>query len=182
MKDMKEINTKNIITAYKQYKETVRTADSYRKRALLYAPDDARRQNYLNREKEYRKIAREDEKTLETAAEKLNLAIIEAEKRCTVRCIGVYDICKTLIEIEQRLNITKKSMEGVRIFVDYHAQNFPNAYKYRPESTVFEAVYRKGSWRITDIRRGGTKRSGHGIKITLTEEAQKAVLDRLTEY
>ena len=118
----------------------------------------------------------------EAAAEKLNLAIIEAEKRCTVRCIGVYDICKTLIEIEQRLNITKKSMEGVRIFVDYHAQNFPSAYKYRPESTVFEAEYRKGSWRITDIRRGGTRRSGHGIKITLTEEAQKAVLDRLTEY
>lgn len=136
----------------------------------------------LDCEQRYRELASNREKAYRASYKKLENVIDEAEHRCTVRCISVDAICRYLIAVEKRLDITKKAMNGVTVCIDIHAQNFPNAYRGTPESTYFTAEYRNGSWRITDIRRGGTRRSGHGIKITLTEEAQKAVLDRLTEY
>jgi hypothetical protein len=104
------------------------------------------------------------------------------QKRSRVRTINADDICYYLIKIEEKLGIPKTAMEEVTVFVDANAQNFPSAYKGFPESTVFQAIYRNGSWRVTDIYRERTARSGHQIVVRHTETSKKALLDRYTTF
>lgn len=67
-------------------------------------------------------------------------------------------------------------MDGVTVAVDLNAQNFPNKYKGTPYSTIFEARYKSGSWRITDIYRAETRAQSKGCTVNLTEEAKAAIL------
>jgi len=178
---MKEINMKSIIDGYQSYRQAIETANDYRTKATKHALNDDY-QKMWDCEQKYRQIAANREKAYRASYKKLENAIDEAEHRCSVRCISVDDICRYLIAVEQRLNITKKAMNGVTVCIDIHAQNFPNAYKGVPESTYFTAEYRNGSWRITEISRRITSRAGHGTTIHLTEDAKTALLSRITEY
>lgn len=117
-----------------------------------------------------------------TNTEKLSAALDEVQKFSRVRTITVEDIRDTLADVEKRLNITKKALEGAQVRADINAQNFPSAYKYTPESTVFRAVFRGGKWRIAAIARERTDRAGHGIRIALSDEGKRAALAVLTTY
>lgn len=108
--------------------------------------------------------------------EKLLAAIVEAEGRATVRVITPDDISNAIIIIEKKLSIPKKYMDGVSAEVDYNAQQFPNAYKYTPESTFFDAINKKGIWYITSIYRGRTRGTSHAIAINLTDAAKAEML------
>jgi len=119
--------------------------------------------------------------SFEKTAEQLTAEIKKAEGRATARTITAENLVETLIEIENRLGITKKSMEGIRVVVDYNAQTFPSAYKYRPESTFFVAVYNKG-WKLTDIRRDWTRSPKQAVQIEHTEDSKKAIIDRMTHF
>lgn len=114
--------------------------------------------------------------------EKLTEAINAAEGRATARTITAQGITRQLEYIEKTLRIKKKDMVGIKTDVDIHAQNFPNAYKYRPESTHFRAERRSSGWYITDIYRCYTRGAGHEVKMTLTEEAEKAIILVNTEF
>ena len=114
-----------------------------------------------------------------------SLKPIEAEleavqKRCNVRLITAEEIMDTLVEIHDLLGISKKAQNGVEIDVDLNAKTFPNAYKYIPQSTHFSAVYKSGSWRITDIYRDVTRGPKSRIIVTHTEDSKRAIIDRLT--
>lgn len=111
------------------------------------------------------------------SAEKLTAAIKAAEGRATARCITPAMISNALEAVEKRLGIMKKRMEGVKVEIDCNAQDFPKAYKYTPESTFFEATYRGGSWRITDIYRYRTRRASAGYSVTLTDTAKAAIIE-----
>lgn len=111
------------------------------------------------------------EKTINALQE----AIKEAEGRATARKISYHDIFTRIEAVEGKLKITKKAMNGIKICCDPNAQDFPKAYKYTPESTHFVAEYKNGSWRITNIFRDVCGK--HDIKIELTEEAEKAILE-----
>lgn len=131
----------------------------------------------------------EAEAALETAckafvesAEKLTAAIAVIEKQTRVRSIAAEDICKALVNIENKLDIPKKSMEGIYADVDIHAQRFPTAYHGRPESTQFTAVYKSGSWRIINITRGTVKSPTRMVEILHTDESRRAIIDRLTHF
>lgn len=165
---MKKINTKEIRKAYEVY---VMRKDVY------YATKSG---NY-SKENDYAHVL-EAEKQFDVVSEKLSAAITEAEGRARVRTITVRDICKALARVEKRLNITKKAMEGVTICIDDNAQNFPNCYHGRPESTVFKAEYHNGNWYITDIYRTYTSRANHGYTIHLTEEAKQTILEKISEF
>lgn len=176
-----KINMKAIIEGYQSYREAVDTANDYRTKATKHALNDDY-QEMWDCEQRYRKLASDREKSYRASYKKLENAIDEAEHRCTVRCISVDDICRYLISVEKRLDITKKAMNGVTVCIDIHAQNFPSAYRGTPESTYFKAVYKNGSWRITEISRRRTSRAGHGTMIHLTEDAKTALLSRIIEY
>lgn len=101
-----------------------------------------------------------------------------AEGKARVRMIRVRDITDTVETIKARFNTTMKAMEGAVFSVDVNAQDFPKAYKGRPESTWFKLEVSGGKWYLTDIWRDDTAKWGQGIKATLTEDLKKAILEQ----
>ena len=113
----------------------------------------------------------------ETNRAKIEAAIAEAEGKATVRCVGfdtVGEVCK---HIEKVLAVPKKYLEGVKFNVDPHAQNFPKAYKYTPESTQFTVEYSKGKWRVSDFRRAETHTPNNRyVCVEMSEETKQAII------
>lgn len=125
---------------------------------------------------------RELEDELKSELAKLTEELDNVQKRCSARTITAREIFDELVSIENKLGIAKCHMNGIRVTVDLNARSFPNAYKYIPESTHFNAELRSGKWRITDIRRAQTLRPTVGHNIELTEEAKEAIIKSLSCY
>lgn len=113
----------------------------------------------------------------ESNKERIEAEIKLAEGKATVRKLEFSDIIKTIERVEKKLDISKKSMTGIKIFVDVNAQPFPNAYKYIPDSTHFSAIKTKTGWNLLDIERDRC-RDGYGkrVEMILTDEAKKEIL------
>lgn len=103
-------------------------------------------------------------------------AIRAAEGRATARTITPEEVVSALDIVERKLDLPKKHLDGVTVDIDYHAQDFPRAYKYTPESTHFCAVYKRGSWRVIDIYRATTRRASQAYKVDLTDAAKEAII------
>lgn len=114
------------------------------------------------------------------SCKKLEDAIREAEGRATARTITANGIILELLDITEKLHISKKAMNGIKLYCDTNAQSFPGAYKYIPQSTVFKAEFRNGSWRITEVKRDtcGTTR----VRIIHSEESKAAILARFSRW
>lgn len=108
----------------------------------------------------------------------LDAELEAVQKRCTARTIGLSDICHQLRRVNVTFGISKKAMDGLKVVVDCNAQDFPSAYKYNPESTLFTAHYKNGSWRIASIKRGTPHRLGHNAKILEMPDATAEALVR----
>ncbi len=114
---------------------------------------------------------------------KIQTALEEAQKRCTARTIDLADICEALDEIDKHFGLKKKDMEGLTVKVDCNAQDFPRAYKHTPESTVFSAYFKSGSWRIYNIYRDTTAKPGHGVQvIDLPVTTKNALIEKYMEF
>ena len=118
------------------------------------------------------------EKCKEYLDETLIPAIKEAEGRASERTIDAVVIIRTLNEVTKTLGISKKAMEGVWVDCNPHAQTFPRAYKYTPMSTQFSAVFKAGSWRLTNIRRDVCR--NNRIVIFHTQASREALIDRFS--
>lgn len=154
---MKEINTKAMMIAYLKY-ETARKTDKY-----------------IETEK-----CRECFEQFLNESEKLTRAIEDAEGRSTARTIDAKMVLNSLNEIEKKLNIPKRYLEGCTVYVDLNAQEFPKAYKYTPESTHYSSTYKNGSWRITEIWRGKT--GNVRVKAEMTADAEQKILERYRRF
>lgn len=108
--------------------------------------------------------------------EKIEAAIREVEGRATARTVTYGEIAIAIAELEKTLNICKKDMMGIIADIDYHAQNFPNAYKYTPESTHIKITRKNSAWDLVRVYRDTTRREGHRYHLTLTEDAKKAII------
>ena len=165
---MKELNLKQAMHAYAE----MEAADNrmIRVNSLMSVSD---------REKERCEIQQANaHKAFKETTEDLTKILDEVQHRCSARIITARDICRALRQIDGKLDITKKAMDGVTVAVDLNAQNFPNKYKGIPMSTIFEARYKSGSWRITDIYRAETRRWSRRCTINLTDEAKAAIVAR----
>ncbi len=105
--------------------------------------------------------------------------LAEVQKLSKVRTITLEDIRETLAEVEKHLSLPKTYLTGIKVRCDINAQDFPNAYKYRPESTHFTAVYRAWHWTVTDIYRDTTRRNKPVI-IELTDAAKEKILENMS--
>lgn len=113
-----------------------------------------------------------------TNKEKLTAAIKEAEGRATARTVTANDITRVLNNIGK--GIPKTKLSGTVVHYD-GAEYFPNAYKYRPESTHWVAENIKGKWYVTDIHRDTCpNRVRWNTSITYSEEAKQAILDNVS--
>ena len=90
-----------------------------------------------------------------TNADKLASMIEAAEGRATARTITPDDIAEALEQITERILLlsTRKDATGTTIEADPNAQQFPNAYKYIPESTHFTAELKTAGWKVTNVFR-----------------------------
>ena len=86
------------------------------------------------------------------------------------------DVRRITQHIEYRLGISKKSMEGIEAVVDIHAQDFPHAYKYTPDSTWIKVGYSAGCWQFLGAARIRTASAGHGYSLLLTPAAEAEIL------
>lgn len=166
---MKEINLKKAMNAL----TAAQLADRWMKPEMLKLVSD--------REKARCEIEQaETHKAYEEARADLKKAIDEIQTKCTARTISSHEVCKALQKIEAELAISKKAMDGISVAVDLNANNFPGTYTKKgiPMSTIFEARYKSGSWRITDIYRAETRRWSKGCTVNLTEEAKAAIVAR----
>jgi hypothetical protein len=108
--------------------------------------------------------------------------IAEAEGKATVRKLSFDAIVKALVKVEQKLDIAKKDMEGTIAIIDVNAQDFPSAYKYRPASTIFEAVKTKSGWTLLDVWRDDCRRYNAGAHLQLPDNVKQAVIKRLDSF
>ena len=72
-------------------------------------------------------------------------------------------------------------MRGVRAKLDINAQDFPNAYKYIPESTIAFLEHTGRAWALMDVRRDSAEIANRAARIELTDEAREWILKRF-EY
>ena len=136
----------------------------------------------INLKKYFTAIEKKDSDLIRIESEKINAAIAAAEGKAKVRKLTPKDVYNAISEIEDRLNIPKKSMEGIKVVVDVNANTFPNAYKYIPESTYFESVFKSGSWKLTDVYRYKTAGKTCGYNVSLTDNAKTAIISRLERF
>lgn len=115
-------------------------------------------------------------------SKKLIPALDKVQRLSRERTISPDDIFSSLERLCNELNISKKAMENLSVWVDCNAQDFPKAYKYTPMSTQFFARFKSGSWRVTCIKRCACERAGHKYTVDHTEESKQAILDRFTSF
>lgn len=168
---MKEFNTKRLMHALQEL---------YRYQSLR---DQARKHNPGGSVPEWiEEGASKAHHDLNCEELRLNAIIAEAQAKARVRTIDARSLADALDHIEGKLDITKKALNGTRVYIDFHAQDFPNAYKGIPESTQVEAIYRNGSWRITWIGRRQTQRASRRYHLELSDTAREALLNRFTDF
>ncbi len=114
--------------------------------------------------------------------ERLRTEIDAVQSRARVRRLTPEGIARACNIAFQRLGISKKACEGVQIDVDEHAQTFPGAYRGLPESTHFRAIYKRGAWYLTDVRRAPVRCTTAAVVITLTDAAKQAILSNKTTF
>lgn len=109
----------------------------------------------------------------------LTEAIRAAEGRASARCLDAMDTARALKAVEDNLRIPAKYMRGIKVVICPEARDFPSAYRYTPEATVFCAEYKSAGWVITEIYRDVCPRKNKEFRVELTEDAKAAVIDRL---
>lgn len=86
--------------------------------------------------------------------EKIDKMISEAEGKSYARTIDFYILMDEVGKLAKHYHkYHKYAMEGLRIRLDWHAQDLPNAYKWTAKSTHMTLVYRRGHWCLKDAWR-----------------------------
>lgn len=114
------------------------------------------------------------------ACDKLQAELNKVQHLCRERCIDAEAVLAMLDEYTEYLGITKKAMEGISMWCNYHAQKFAKAYKYTPYATFFGAKFHNGTWHIWDICRYecNTLR----FDATLPDETKKAIVQKYERF
>lgn len=102
------------------------------------------------------------------------------QHRCTVRLISFDDIVKISKTLKAYYELSNKELNGCKFVIDLHAQTFPSAYKYTPESTKFILEFTNSYWKLLDIYRAETNKEGGVIEAQLTELAKRAIIEHFT--
>lgn len=89
------------------------------------------------------------------------------QQRCKVRIIDANDLFKAIVVYEKSLNyfLSYKDMKDATVEIDLNAQDFPNAYKYAPYSTIAKVRCSGAhSWTILSIKRDITQKNIYECK------------------
>lgn len=114
---------------------------------------------------------------------KITAALEAVQGKCKARTIDAEGIKNAIAQMEKFFGIPKCKLDGLRVDCDINAQNFPNAYRFVPESTIFSAENRKGKWYIVSIRRAPTYAPARAVQVCHMPEAmEEAIIARHSEF
>lgn len=102
------------------------------------------------------------------------------QQRCTVRTIDADDLFKMIVAYEKSLNyfLSYKDMKDATVEIDLNAQEFPNAYKYAPYSTIAKVKCTSPrSWAILSVKRDITQSRIYECK-TFTDLQKMKILEQ----
>lgn len=111
-------------------------------------------------------------------AEKIQKAINEAEGKARERKVTAKQLIACAEKLDKKLGIAPAHLKGVTARVDINAQDFPNAYKYIPESTVATLEHTGRAWALIDVKRDRTDIASKAVRFNLTEEAREWIVKR----
>lgn len=106
------------------------------------------------------------------------------QKESIVRTIDA-EMMQTMVRrIENRLSqlLPKTYHEGIIADVDICAQNFPNAYKGRPESTYFEVKRFPSGWFVTKIERNYCLIRNQKVILRMSMEHKHLIAEHVIQY
>ena len=114
-----------------------------------------------------------------TNKEKLNQAINEVQGKATARTIDADSVEYRVKQIEEKLStvLHKKDWVGIKAQIDHNGQDFPNAYKYTPNSTVVYLKRTGSGWFVTQIGRCVTSSANRQIVLTFPEGTAEKMAD-----
>ena len=114
---------------------------------------------------------------------KITAEINRAQNRASVRIIDYSDIMDIVEEIEKKLELLlpKTAWVGVNIHVDLHAQSFPGAYKYSPESTQFIVARGSSDWFIIGLGRAYTCTPTNRMRVVFTDIQKEKMIEFITK-
>ncbi len=165
---MKPINLKALMAAYETFERA--------KSNLRYERDIVRMGRWPSRIESAETQHRDAKAAFAAECDRINKVIHGVEGKSTARTATAEDLASTLCEINEKLNIPKKHMNGIVAVIDKNAQSFPNAYKYQPKSTQFMCEFKNGTWRLYGIFRDRCCNDGHHVTLTLTKDAEDAII------
>lgn len=113
-------------------------------------------------------------------ADKVETALNDIQARTSARNIDPYVVAWGANTILEKFKIHKKDLNGCAFIVNYHAQVFPRAYKWTPESTFFKLEYVNNTWYLVNVWRDVCGKNE--FSAILTETAKKAIIDGYTEF
>lgn len=169
---MKPINLKNIIRAAQDLTNEENNVEYYQRVSERFPKLLETAKINLQRAEE----------AFSDAAAPVTSALDAVQARCTARTITAQDIVRVIEEIEERLNLisTKTDSIGTVAEVDVNAQDFPNAYKYTPESTLITLERKSSGWVLKYIERNRCKSRANHIILTLTEATKAHMAERVS--
>lgn len=105
------------------------------------------------------------------------------QKRTKVRTISAADVLHAADYIYKYFGISKNAMIGIRVTVNAHAQKFAKAYKYNPESTLFDVLFKNGYTVLADVYRGTCTNTEYTIGYAdLPAVAKEAILRKYERF
>lgn len=90
--------------------------------------------------------------------EKITDLLAEVQGRATTRLLDYEKIkkfCDSYDTEWTKIGMPKAGRDGLAIKWSPYSSDFPRAYKHTPHGTVVRMVYKRGTWRITEIERDG---------------------------
>lgn len=109
--------------------------------------------------------------------DKLSKAIADAQGKATARTITAGGICHIL----DKIKVPKNRLNGTMVHYD-GGEHFPNAYKYRPESTHWIAENINGKWYVVDIYRDTCpNRNGWSGEIKYSDPAKEWIIENMSK-
>lgn len=179
---MKKVNLNEAVRAYANYAEAAKNSKwqsdcASRSAGTVWATRDKEFADHA-----HQRMVEAREVATSTANNALSAWLDEVQSKCKVRTVNALDVVSALFEVQEKLDISKKALDGVSVCIDLNAQDFPNAYKFTPESTVFCATFKGGHWSVTDIRREQTHRPSRAYVITHTDTSKAALVERFSAW
>lgn len=106
----------------------------------------------------------------ENNIEKITSLVNDVQKKTSVRNLETKDIYESVENSIKKLNIPKKYLDGITVWCDIYAQDFPKAYYkksyVKPYSTQFGITFSKGKAYLTDIVREKTGKIKYTFELT----------------